>query len=53
VLQKGQSRIVPLVFMTHKTKTLDIQNAVRKIADCDFINSAPVYFRVLPFPGEA
>jgi homoserine dehydrogenase len=52
VLQKGQSRIVPLVFMTHKTKTLDIQNAARKIAGCGFINAEPVYFRVLPLPDD-
>jgi homoserine dehydrogenase len=53
VLQKGQSRVVPLVFMTHKAKALNIQNAAGAIAGCAFVSAAPVYYRVLPPPGGA
>jgi homoserine dehydrogenase len=53
VMQKGQSRVVPLVFMTHSAKTLDIQNASDKIAACGFVGAAPVYYRVLPSPGAS
>jgi homoserine dehydrogenase len=53
VLQKGQSHIVPLVFMTHSARTLDIQISADKIAGFGFVSAAPVYYRVLPPPRES
>ena len=49
-LQKGMADVVPLIFMTHETKTKNMVNALAKLATFDFMAAEPVYYRVLPPP---
>lgn len=51
VLQKGEKKIVPLIFMTHAASAEDMAAGLVDLEQTGVLHEAPVHYRVLPDPN--
>lgn len=51
-IQKEQTDVVPLMFMTHKAKHSDVIAALEQLANSGLLNAKPVHYRVMPLPPK-